>query len=404
MRPGAREAGEARRAPKPARSRHCEWGAPSRSRGNSREPLSGIADGKAWAVATIHESGDLSRGRWHPTLSREKEWSMAPSRDDVAAADAGRRRSGGSPGAQEAGSGHRDRHEGRDPRRAGGRHRDRRHGDEIETRHYPTVDEALRNVPGVEIRRSGVVGKTTSHQHPRREPEPGAGAGGRRARQEPDPGPGRPGRHRARRRSSGSRSSAGRSRRSTAPTPSAASCNIITKKGQRAGHRVLVAGGRQLRHLPRQGGGERRVEGVRLLARLLPPRVQRPHHQRRHEPERGGRPLRPRPAVGQHADRWRRPLQQDRHRPAHRVRRQPAADRADDRSQHAPGERDVHGERRPAHAAGELVGGRDPRRPATGTSSPSSTRPIPSRARRRPSARPAISPAPSRPAGTRRKR
>ena len=35
-------------------------------------------------------------------------------------------------------------------------------GDEIETRHYPTVDEALRNVPGVEIRRSGSFGKTTS--------------------------------------------------------------------------------------------------------------------------------------------------------------------------------------------------------------------------------------------------
>ncbi|MET0486958.1 MAG: TonB-dependent receptor [Candidatus Rokuibacteriota bacterium] len=35
-------------------------------------------------------------------------------------------------------------------------------GDEIETRLYPTVDEALRNVPGVEIRRSGSFGKTTS--------------------------------------------------------------------------------------------------------------------------------------------------------------------------------------------------------------------------------------------------
>src|SRR4249920_2991239 len=35
-------------------------------------------------------------------------------------------------------------------------------GEEIETRLYPTVDEALRNVPGVEIRRSGSFGKTTS--------------------------------------------------------------------------------------------------------------------------------------------------------------------------------------------------------------------------------------------------
>jgi vitamin B12 transporter len=35
-------------------------------------------------------------------------------------------------------------------------------GDEFETRHYPTVDDALRQVPGVEIRRSGSLGKTTS--------------------------------------------------------------------------------------------------------------------------------------------------------------------------------------------------------------------------------------------------
>ena len=28
-------------------------------------------------------------------------------------------------------------------------------GDDFQTYHYPTVDEALRNVPGVEIRRSG---------------------------------------------------------------------------------------------------------------------------------------------------------------------------------------------------------------------------------------------------------
>ena len=35
-------------------------------------------------------------------------------------------------------------------------------GEEFETRHYPTVDDALRNVPGVDIRRSGSFGKTTS--------------------------------------------------------------------------------------------------------------------------------------------------------------------------------------------------------------------------------------------------
>src|SRR5437588_5097091 len=35
-------------------------------------------------------------------------------------------------------------------------------GEEIDTRRYPTVDEALRGVPGVDIRRSGSFGKTSS--------------------------------------------------------------------------------------------------------------------------------------------------------------------------------------------------------------------------------------------------
>lgn len=35
-------------------------------------------------------------------------------------------------------------------------------GQDFQTYHYPTVDEALRGVPGVEIRRSGAYGKTTS--------------------------------------------------------------------------------------------------------------------------------------------------------------------------------------------------------------------------------------------------
>ncbi len=71
-------------------------------------------------------------------------------------------------------------------------------GEDFETYHYPTVDEALRNVPGVEIRRSGSYGKTTSITHPRRQRQPGAGAGGRRAGEEPDARPGRPVRHLAR--------------------------------------------------------------------------------------------------------------------------------------------------------------------------------------------------------------
>ena len=35
-------------------------------------------------------------------------------------------------------------------------------GDDFQTYHYPTVDQALRNVPGVDIRRSGSYGKTSS--------------------------------------------------------------------------------------------------------------------------------------------------------------------------------------------------------------------------------------------------
>lgn len=35
-------------------------------------------------------------------------------------------------------------------------------GEVFDTRHYPTVDEALRHVPGIDIRRSGPFGKTTS--------------------------------------------------------------------------------------------------------------------------------------------------------------------------------------------------------------------------------------------------
>jgi vitamin B12 transporter len=35
-------------------------------------------------------------------------------------------------------------------------------GEDFQTYHYPTVDEALRSVPGVEIRRSGAYGKTAS--------------------------------------------------------------------------------------------------------------------------------------------------------------------------------------------------------------------------------------------------
>ena len=35
-------------------------------------------------------------------------------------------------------------------------------GEDFQTYHYPSLDEALRSVPGVEIRRSGAYGKTTS--------------------------------------------------------------------------------------------------------------------------------------------------------------------------------------------------------------------------------------------------
>src|SRR5690348_15924169 len=35
-------------------------------------------------------------------------------------------------------------------------------GDDIDARRYPTVDETLRSVPGLDIRRAGSFGKTTS--------------------------------------------------------------------------------------------------------------------------------------------------------------------------------------------------------------------------------------------------
>ena len=74
-------------------------------------------------------------------------------------------------------------------------------GDDFQTYHYPTVDEALRNVPGVEIRRSGSYGKTSSitirgananqvqvlvRRGAGEEPDPGAGGSLR-----PLPGPDR---------------------------------------------------------------------------------------------------------------------------------------------------------------------------------------------------------------------
>ena len=66
-------------APKPARSRHCEWGAPPRSREGAHGALS---EGAAWegrATTPIHESGDLA-GSPASNPFEEKEWSMRGNR------------------------------------------------------------------------------------------------------------------------------------------------------------------------------------------------------------------------------------------------------------------------------------------------------------------------------------
>src|SRR5215470_7287824 len=59
-----REAGE-----KPARSRHCEWGATP----ESVTEATGSNPREGRATATIHESGDLIATRGQRPLSREKE-------------------------------------------------------------------------------------------------------------------------------------------------------------------------------------------------------------------------------------------------------------------------------------------------------------------------------------------
>ena len=200
------------------------------------------------------------------------------------------------------------------------------------------------------------------HQHPRRQSQPGAGARGRRAGQEPHARLRRAGRHRA------------RHDRAHRDHPGAAVHGLRRRRhrwcrahhhqaGQRTPDRVGLAGGRQLRHPAQPGRRQRVLAVVRLRGRLLPPGVGRAVHQRCRRPERGERPLRRLPA-GRHPGRGGGPLQQDRHRPADRVRRQSQPQRPQAlRSQHPPGERDLHGQHRRAHAAAQLVGGRAARLP-----------------------------------------
>ena len=119
--------------------------------------------GKAWAVATIHESGDLSGAAVSNPFAREGAEHMARVLVVAAAAHAGCRPCRRRP--QET--------KKLDPVIVTGTKIETPaeqvgatvtviDGEEIETRIYPTVDEALRHVPGVEIRRSGSFGKTTS--------------------------------------------------------------------------------------------------------------------------------------------------------------------------------------------------------------------------------------------------
>src|SRR5262249_58734236 len=114
------------------------------------------------ARALIHESGNLAAA-YPPTLSRQKEWimrsSMVPAFVLLSAATA----AGQTP--EEV-----KRVEPvvvtatkvETPTRELGASITVVNGDDFQTYHYATVDEALRNVPGLEITRSGSLGKLST--------------------------------------------------------------------------------------------------------------------------------------------------------------------------------------------------------------------------------------------------
>ena len=105
-------------------------------------------------------------------------------------------------------------------------------GDDLQTYLYPSVTEALRNVPGLEVVQTGSPGKISSRLHPRGQQQPDPGPGGRRARQEPHHGTGRPVGHLRRPDRADRGRSAAPSRRSTGPTPSAASSTSSPRRGR----------------------------------------------------------------------------------------------------------------------------------------------------------------------------
>src|SRR5229473_8259559 len=146
--------------PKPARSRHCEWGVPPDP---AREPL---GRPRAHLGRPGHDADPRVRrpgcDHQRQPLSRQEEWSMrehlvwilalslaAPA---VAAAQEQKSVDPVVITATKVAT----------PSEQIGASISVVNGDDFQTYHYPTVDEALRNVPGVEIRRSGSYGKTSS--------------------------------------------------------------------------------------------------------------------------------------------------------------------------------------------------------------------------------------------------
>ena len=236
-------------------------------------------------------------------------------------------------------------------------------GDEIETRLYPTVDEALRNVPGVEIRRSGSFGKTTSISIRGANPnQVQILVDGVRVKS-PTMRLGRPGRHRA------------RVDRADRDHPRAPVDDLRRRCHRRRGadHHQEGAAGRPPAYASQEVGN---YDTYRAKAGLSGAWKAFDYSLGYYHLESNGLTINDGMNQNAVAGRFGLDLPWGNTRIGGAVRYNktdtgvpiefvgnPTADRADDRSQHEPGERDVHGERQPAHAAGELVGGRDPRVP-----------------------------------------
>ncbi len=183
---GSRSGARAR-APKPARSRHCEWGAPSRSRA-TRGSHCLVVRSAGWEGMG---GGDDPRVRRpaprprHPPFRDGRSGTDGPDIRGRAAAGGARRRPGRRPGDQAAGTGDRDGYAAGDAGRADGRLGDGHRGRGVRHASLPdgrrrAAQRTRRGDPSL-----GLARQDDLHQHPRRQSQPGAGARGRRAGQEP---------------------------------------------------------------------------------------------------------------------------------------------------------------------------------------------------------------------------